>query len=136
MQGAEFKSLLGATDDDDDDHHAEYDEDFIHEQTARDQLVHRINTATIVSAASPTHDEGCQSKQHGHHTSAHSPHTQANASSAIAWRYALIAVLTLIFCAAELTLAIYHNSLALLSDGFHNIGDLFALGIAYYCETV
>jgi zinc transporter 1 len=42
--------------------------------------------------------------------------------------------MTTLYVVAEIGVAVYLDSLALLSDGFHNFGDLVALGIAYWCE--
>jgi len=49
-------------------------------------------------------------------------------------RYLFVGAITTLYVIAELVVAILFDSLALLSDGFHNFGDLVALGIAYWCE--
>ncbi len=51
-------------------------------------------------------------------------------------RYVFIMVLTALYVCAEIFVALYTNSLALLSDAFHNLGDVGALFIAMYCEKV
>mmetsp|Transcript_40899 Transcript_40899/g.52673 ORF Transcript_40899/g.52673 Transcript_40899/m.52673 type:complete len:492 (+) Transcript_40899:157-1632(+) len=46
----------------------------------------------------------------------------------------LMATLTLIFCILEGTIAILYSSLAMLSDAFHNLGDVAAIFIALYVQ--
>jgi hypothetical protein len=40
--------------------------------------------------------------------------------------------LTLVYCVGELGVAVWTESLALLSDGFHNLSDVVAIFIAYW----
>eukprot|EP01120_Amphizonella_sp_Union-15-10_P017312 TRINITY_DN9583_c0_g1_i1.p1 TRINITY_DN9583_c0_g1~~TRINITY_DN9583_c0_g1_i1.p1 ORF type:complete len:418 (+),score=50.70 TRINITY_DN9583_c0_g1_i1:40-1293(+) len=44
----------------------------------------------------------------------------------------LVGLVTLIYCLGELGIAIYISSLALLSDGFHNLSDVISVGIALW----
>jgi zinc transporter 1 len=50
------------------------------------------------------------------------------------WRYWVVLWFTLGFCIAELAVAIITHSLALLSEAFHNFGDVFTLLIALYVD--
>jgi cobalt-zinc-cadmium efflux system protein len=84
------------------------------------------------------HDHG-----HGHsHDDDHHHGADDDAgghSSALAnksWRYWFVLVFQLGFCLAELVVAILTRSLALLSEAFHNIGDVVSLLIAMYVERV
>jgi zinc transporter 1 len=51
-------------------------------------------------------------------------------------RYWIILWLTVLFCIVEVVVAIMTNSLALLSEGFHNIGDVATLWIAAFVDQV
>jgi len=66
-----------------------------------------------------------RSKNHDHES--HESQSKRN-------RYLFVGFITSCYVIAELTVAILFDSLALLSDGFHNFGDLVALAIAYWCE--
>jgi len=48
--------------------------------------------------------------------------------------FAAIGVLTFIYVVGELAVAIYLESLVLLSDGFHNLSDVVSLYIAYWAQ--
>jgi len=74
----------------------------------------------------PSMAKRVRSKEHHDHES-HESSSKRN-------RYVFVGLLTTAYVIAELTVAILFDSLALLSDGFHNFGDLVALLIAYWCE--
>jgi len=44
----------------------------------------------------------------------------------------LVGVVTALYCIVEIGAAVYNSSLALLSDGFHNLSDVASVGIAYW----
>merc|ERR1712137_399719 len=46
----------------------------------------------------------------------------------------VIGVITLLYCIAELAIALFEGSLTLLSDGFHNLSDVISLGIAFWAS--
>jgi len=48
--------------------------------------------------------------------------------------YIIVLFFKICYCILEIAVAISVDSLALLSDGFHNAGDLMALVIAWWCE--
>jgi hypothetical protein len=48
----------------------------------------------------------------------------------------IIGVLTLIYSVAEIVIALKMESLALLTDGFHNLSDVIAIAIAYWAIRV
>lgn len=50
------------------------------------------------------------------------------------WRYWIVLWFTVAFCLAEIVVAILTHSLALLSEAFHNIGDVFTLLIALHVD--
>lgn len=45
-------------------------------------------------------------------------------------------VLNLLYTFAELGIYYTYDSLAMLADGFHNLSDVMAIVIAWYCEKV
>jgi Co/Zn/Cd efflux system component len=47
-----------------------------------------------------------------------------------------IAIITFIYVLGELGIAVYINSLVLLSDGFHNLSDVVSLYIAFWANRV
>lgn len=47
-----------------------------------------------------------------------------------------IAIITLFYVLGELGIAVYINSLVLLSDGFHNLSDVVSLYIAFWANRV
>jgi len=49
--------------------------------------------------------------------------------------FQVVGIVTLLYCIAELAVAVATNSLTLLSDGFHNLSDVVALIIAYYATV-
>jgi len=51
-----------------------------------------------------------------------------------AFAFLSIGILSLIYVIAELAAALYLNSLALLSDGFHNLSDVVSLYIAWWAQ--
>lgn len=51
-----------------------------------------------------------------------------------AFAFFSVGLITLLYCLAELAAALYINSLALLSDGFHNLSDVVSLYIAYWAQ--
>lgn len=65
------------------------------------------------------------SHNHSHHHHDHAP-TGANIKAAI-WLNSLFAVL-------EIAGGLYTNSVAILSDALHDLGDSVSLGLAYYFE--
>jgi hypothetical protein len=48
----------------------------------------------------------------------------------------VIGLLTLVYCVIELGVALYEDSLTLLSDGFHNLSDVISLYIAFWASKV
>lgn len=48
----------------------------------------------------------------------------------------VIGLLTSLYSLAEIAAALYFHSLALLSDGFHNLSDVIALLIAFWALRV
>lgn len=48
----------------------------------------------------------------------------------------IIGAITAIYSVAEIVIAIYLHSLALLTDGFHNLSDVIAIGIAFWAIKV
>tara|TARA_R110002050_G_scaffold233621_1_gene369539 strand:- start:1155 stop:1406 length:252 start_codon:yes stop_codon:yes gene_type:complete len=50
--------------------------------------------------------------------------------------FVIIGALTLAYCIVEIVVALYMDSLTLLSDGFHNFSDVIALLIAFYAAKV
>jgi len=48
--------------------------------------------------------------------------------------FMFIGILTFFYVIAEIGVAIYLNSLVLLSDGFHNLSDVISLYIAYWAR--
>jgi len=48
--------------------------------------------------------------------------------------FVIIAIITLLYVIFELGVAIYIDSLVLLSDGFHNLSDVVSLYIAYWAQ--
>jgi len=51
-------------------------------------------------------------------------------------KYVIIGGISLLYGILEIVVALYMNSLSLMGDGFHTLGDVWALYIAFYCETV
>ncbi len=66
------------------------------------------------------------SKNHSHHH--HHHHHSASGNMGVAF------FLNLTFALIELVGGFLTNSLAILSDGFHDLGDCFAIGIAWFLE--
>mmetsp|Transcript_29055 Transcript_29055/g.40188 ORF Transcript_29055/g.40188 Transcript_29055/m.40188 type:complete len:424 (+) Transcript_29055:201-1472(+) len=62
----------------------------------------------------------------------HSHHSQTEYCNSKTVSFAIIGVLTLLYCILEIVVALRLDSLTLLSDGFHNFSDVLALCIAYY----
>ncbi len=50
--------------------------------------------------------------------------------------FIVIAAITFIYVLGELGVAVYLNSLVLLSDGFHNLSDVVSLYIAFWANRV
>jgi Co/Zn/Cd efflux system component len=48
----------------------------------------------------------------------------------------VIGMLTGLFVVAEIAIALWIDSLVLLSDGFHNLSDVLSLYIAYWAQKV
>jgi len=90
---------------------------------ANSPVVQDFDVASIASS---------QQQQHKHkHEHSHS-HRRCTKSSS----YLFIGALTLLYSFAEIIFAMMLGSLTLLSDGFHNLSDVIALGIAYYAATM
>eukprot|EP00808_Paulinella_micropora_P003048 g39746.t1 len=51
------------------------------------------------------------------------------------YRYKFVGILTGLYCLLEIIVAVHTDSLALLSDGFHNLGDVLAVWIAFWVES-
>eukprot|EP01089_Gocevia_fonbrunei_P013702 TRINITY_DN3569_c0_g1_i1.p1 TRINITY_DN3569_c0_g1~~TRINITY_DN3569_c0_g1_i1.p1 ORF type:complete len:450 (-),score=75.88 TRINITY_DN3569_c0_g1_i1:66-1415(-) len=74
---------------------------------------------------------------HGHAHSSHSKHKQKK-KGCIDFKlisFVIIGGLTLLYVALELGIAVWLKSLALLSDGFHNLSDVISLFIAYWAAS-
>jgi len=67
--------------------------------------------------------------EHSHH---HDGHGHDHASGNLL----LALVLNIGFAAIELVGGIYTNSVAILSDGLHDFGDAFSLGVAWYLQKI
>ncbi|OQY79349.1 MAG: cation transporter [Chloroflexi bacterium UTCFX4] len=67
------------------------------------------------------------------HTNSHS---HAHMTSANAQRMLIALGITLAFVSFEIAAGLYANSLALLSDGLHNITDVITLGLSWYALRV
>jgi cobalt-zinc-cadmium efflux system protein len=71
------------------------------------------------------------SHQHSHsHSHGHHHHHHHGASG----RLGVAFFLNLVFAIIELVGGMLTNSMAVLSDAFHDLGDCFAIGIAWYLE--
>ena len=66
---------------------------------------------------------------HGHHHGRH--HGHSHAPSTFGRAFAIGIGLNIIYVAAEATYGVLANSLALLSDAGHNLGDVLALAVAW-----
>ena len=82
------------------------------------------------------HHDGGHGHSHGDDDDDHHGDGQSSALANKSWRYWFVLVFQLGFCLAELVVAILTRSLALLSEAFHNIGDVVSLLIAMYVERV
>ncbi|EOQ89459.1 cation diffusion facilitator family transporter [Leptospira yanagawae serovar Saopaulo str. Sao Paulo = ATCC 700523] len=75
---------------------------------------------------------------HGHDHSNHKikdhnhSHHHSSASKNLAWAF----VLNLFFSIFELLGGIYSNSIAIISDAFHDFGDAFSLAFVWYLQKV
>ncbi len=74
------------------------------------------------------HDQSHSCCHHGPHT-----HSAAGLSSR---RLAVSALLTILFVALEFTAGLRSNSLALISDAWHNFSDVLALMLSWYAIRV
>jgi cobalt-zinc-cadmium efflux system protein len=72
-----------------------------------------------------------QGQEQGHqHHGHHHHHHHADAGG----RMGMVFFLNLAFAVIELVGGLYTNSLAILSDAFHDLGDSLAIGIAWFLE--
>jgi cobalt-zinc-cadmium efflux system protein len=69
-----------------------------------------------------------------HHSHAHHHHGHHHHHGGAEGRLGLAFFLNLIFAIIELIGGLLTNSLAIISDAFHDLGDCFAIGIAWYLE--
>src|SRR5689334_17171891 len=65
---------------------------------------------------------------HSHHS--HDHHHHHEASSSFRWAF----VLNLVFAIVELVGGLWTNSMAVLSDALHDLGDALAIGLAWTLE--
>jgi len=65
-----------------------------------------------------------------HHTHAHDPSGTGTKNIALAF------YLNLIFCVIELVGGVFTNSVAILSDALHDLGDSVSLGMAWYFQKI
>ena len=72
---------------------------------------------------SPSHNH-IQNHSHGHH------HHHQGVSGRMSWAF----FLNLSFAAIELIGGFYTNSLAIMSDAVHDLGDALAIGLAWFLE--
>ena len=52
------------------------------------------------------------------------------------FKYISVGTITLFYCVIEIAAALYLDSLALLSDGVHNLGDVLAVALAAFAHQV
>ncbi|PIS11110.1 MAG: cation transporter [Bdellovibrio sp. CG10_big_fil_rev_8_21_14_0_10_47_8] len=82
-----------------------------------------------MSEAKPHHDGHSHSHSHNHgHSHAHAHTHSATGNLSVAF------FMNLAFAAIELVGGLWTNSLAILSDAFHDLGDAAAIGMAWYLE--
>lgn len=74
-----------------------------------------------------THIEEKHSHSHGHHHHRHHHHHSES-------NLALAFFLNISFAIVEIIGGIYTNSVAIVSDAIHDLGDSFAIGFAWYLE--
>ncbi|AHM60677.1 cation diffusion facilitator family transporter [Flammeovirgaceae bacterium 311] len=73
-----------------------------------------------------SHHEGGHGHHHGHHHHHHAGSSSKNILTAL--------LLNLSFTVVEIVGGLLSNSLAILSDAVHDLGDSLALGMSYYAE--
>lgn len=79
---------------------------------------------------------GKEGKGHGHshsHGHGHDHHEHEGTDMKVV-AFIGIAIITLFYVLGELGIAVYINSLVLLSDGFHNLSDVVSLYIAFWAN--
>ncbi len=69
---------------------------------------------------------------HDHHIDHHHGHDHSQGESSIGTAF----ILNLVFTIIEIIGGFYTNSLAILSDAIHDLGDSMALGLAWYFQKI
>ena len=77
------------------------------------------------------HGQGGGHSHAGHSHGSHSHAGHVHAPASFGWAFAIGIVLNTSFVAAEAIYGVMANSLALLADAGHNLGDVLGLGVAW-----
>ncbi|EOQ96375.1 cation diffusion facilitator family transporter [Leptospira wolbachii serovar Codice str. CDC] len=75
--------------------------------------------------------QGHNHSNHDHHSHDHHHHTSSSSKN-LAWAFAL----NLSFSLLELVGGIFSNSIAIISDAFHDFGDALSLALVWYLQKV
>lgn len=76
--------------------------------------------------------QGHNHSNHDHHSHDHHHHHTTSSSKNLAWAFAL----NLSFSLLELAGGIFSNSIAIISDAFHDFGDALSLALVWYLQKV
>ncbi|TGL44518.1 cation diffusion facilitator family transporter [Leptospira perdikensis] len=76
--------------------------------------------------------QGHNHSNHDHHSHDHSHHHTSSSSKNLAWAFAL----NLSFSILELAGGIFSNSIAIISDSFHDFGDALSLALVWYLQKI
>lgn len=76
--------------------------------------------------------QGHNHSNHDHHSHDHHHHHTTSSSKNLAWAFAL----NLSFSLLELAGGIFSNSIAMISDAFHDFGDALSLALVWYLQKV
>ncbi len=76
--------------------------------------------------------QGHNHSNHDHHSHNHNHLHSTSSSKNLAWAFAL----NLSFSLLELVGGIYSNSIAIISDAFHDFGDALSLALVWYLQKI
>lgn len=76
--------------------------------------------------------QGHNHSKHDHHSHDHNHHHTSSSSKNLAWAFAL----NLSFSILELAGGIFSNSIAIISDAFHDFGDALSLALVWYLQKI
>src|SRR3990167_9985209 len=66
-----------------------------------------------------------------HHNHSHAGHSHSHASGSFNTAFAIAVTLTLVYTVSEAGYAFYANSMSLLADAAHNLGDVLGLILSW-----